>query len=262
MYCTKRLTQSIRENKPIVFMKLGDGEYNCATYAHGKNCDLDDYSAKKGVAIVQALSYLTENTEHSYFGLWWNTETKSYWEEQTEKSIQWVNYHSIIIDDNDMNLKNEILYDKIELLKTIKNSSLKKIYVCNELLIKVKQLLNIDICINVSIFNWFETEFERVIQEVKEHYDENGTVCMISAGMAAKPLIAELVKCFPKGIFLDFGSALDLICTAHNTRGWSFTYDEIKDILKDLLPKNWDDPKYTILHEKAKQHLGTHLHTK
>lgn len=260
MYCTQLLTKSIQENTPIIFMKLGDGEYNCATYARGSNCDLDAYSAQKGVAIVDAMCYLTESGKNSYFGLWWNSETRSYWEEQTNASIQWVNYHSINIDNDDMSLKNNILKDKIQFFKTIQQSPLKKIYVCNKLLRKAKQLLKIDSCVHVSLQNWFDTDFQRVLEEVKNIFDEKGTICLFSAGMAAKPLLAELVKLFPNGIFIDIGSALDFLCTGHDTRGWSYSYEELESVFQEILPENWKDSEFYDIQREAKQHLGKHLH--
>jgi hypothetical protein len=67
------------------------------------------------------------------------------------------------------------------------------------------------------------------------------------------------------GIYLDLdfgsgsGSALDFICTKKNSRGWKHTYDYLLDIMKELLPSDWDDEKYNDIYELSKQQLGTHL---
>lgn len=259
MYCTRRLIEAIQNNSPIAFIKLGDGEYHCSLNSSGANCDLDNFSLKKGRGIVETVWYLTENSESTYFGVWWNSSVQAYWETKTEKPIQWVNYHSIIIDKEDMTLKNSILWDKIELYKTIQQSPLKKIYVCNKFLIKVEQLLNIDCMIHISLTNWFDTDFETVLNQIKENYDEKGTIILFSCGMGAKPLILECIKAFPNGKYLDVGSALDFICTQRDSRGHFYSYDELYAVFKDILPEGWDDPKYDSLVTEAKTSLGKHL---
>lgn len=259
MYCTKLLIENIQQNKPIVFMKLGDGEYYCTKNDTGQNCDLDNFTRKKGNGILEALRDLTENANHVYFGAWWNQNIKSYWESQTTKPIQWVNYHSIIIDKSDMDSKNSILWNKIELYKTIQKSTLKKIYICNKFLIKAERLLNIDCMIHISLTNWFDTDFENVFNKIKENYDEKGTIILFSAGMGAKPLIHECIKAFPNGIYLDIGSALDFICTQRDSRGHFYSYDALKYVFKDLLPEDWDNERYNSLLNEARVNLGKHL---
>jgi hypothetical protein len=90
--------------------------------------------------------------------------------------------------------------------------------------------------------------------ETNENY-----IVITCCGMGAKPLISELAKRFPKGIYLDFGSALDFICTKKDSRGFSYTYDDLLEIYKDILPENWNDPSFEYIYKEAQKKLGLHL---
>ena len=59
---------------------------------------------------------------------------------------------------------------------------------------------------------------------------------------------------------MDFGSALDLICTKKDSRGFPFTYEQAKEWLHELIPETWEDDKYNTLYEEAKHKMGIHLH--
>ena len=62
------------------------------------------------------------------------------------------------------------------------------------------------------------------------------------------------------GAFADgTGSALDIICTKHDTRGWNYGYSYYENLLKDCLPNNWNDNKFDMIYDCAKENLGLHL---
>jgi len=66
----------------------------------------------------------------------------------------------------------------------------------------------------VPFNNWFDKYYETVIEHTAKLIGEDGNHIIITCcGMGAKVIICELKKRFPRGIYLDFGSALDLICT-------------------------------------------------
>jgi hypothetical protein len=79
--------------------------------------------------------------------------------------------------------------------------------------------------------------------------------------MGSKVLICELVKLFPHGIFLDVGSALDLLCTKKDSRGREYSYNTILKEFKnhDMIPDNWDDSTYDDIYKVASRSLGVHL---
>ena len=247
------LIYSIDNKQPISFSKYGDGEYFCANSYVGENCDKDKYTEKLKQGIINSFIYMTSQAKNAYVGLWPRIEVQNYWESLVSTEVKWAKYHTFILDnDNKQN--------KVKLYKTIKYSPLKKIIICNELLEKTKILFDIDYMINVKFNNWFDSEFNLILDTLKKYINHDEQYIIITcAGMGAKVLICELCKLFPNNIYLDFGSALDKICTKKTSRGWEPTYDELINDLKDIIPENWNDPKYEYIYELAKNIVGLHV---
>ena len=253
MDITEYIIDCINNNIPISFSKYGDGEYNCICNINGMNCDGDKYTNKLSQYLISSFKYMVENANNSYIGLWDNDNVKKNLDMLVTKKVNWCKYHTIILDKNNDNTK-------ARLFKTIKDCKKKKIIVCNNYLIKSKILLNIDEIVLVSLNNWFDNNFENILKQITDLINEDGNHIVITCcGMGAKVLICELVKKFPNGIYLDFGSALDIICTKHDTRGWNYGYSYYENLLKECLPNNWDDNKFNILYDYAKKNLGLHL---
>jgi hypothetical protein len=285
------LTQRIQKSEPVVFAKFGDGEYFCAIFnenerIHGDhNCDNDNYTYKKKQGLIDSFKYLVEHIENCYIGKWHFTEEQlQFWKsvspdpnlvrstkEQNDfwgslvsnpNNIKWAQYNTLIIDEND--LHTDEFQKKVQLYRAIKESKLKKIVVCNELLIKTQRLLNADHMVIVSMNNWFDTQLENVIQQIKDLIGtDEKFILTTSAGMGAKVLIGELCKTHPMGIYLDIGSALDLLCTKKDSRGFrqnpGYHYDRFYKEFSDLLPEDWNDEKYNPIYEQAQYKLGLHL---
>jgi hypothetical protein len=261
MNITRYLADCVNDNRPVSFSKYGDGEYACANRLDHHNCDNDIYSVDKQKSLIDSFKYMVENTDNAFIGIWNNVTNTQFWESIVSKPVKWALYHSILIDNDDMQNKGDTLKDKILLYKSIKESKLKKIIVCNPLLIKSKELLNIDYVIEIPLRNWFETDkYKETINNIKNIVGEDEQLILITCcGMSAKILIADISKLFPKGIYLDFGSGLDIICTKKDSRGWKYNYDDLKEALKDIIPDNWENDKYNIIYELASQHFGLHL---
>lgn len=83
---------------------------------------------------------------------------------------------------------------------------------------------------------------------------------LTSGGMGAKVLIADLML-EREGIYIDIGSALDLIATKKDSRGY-MPYEEMKTYFRSILPPAhiWEnDRKYSHIYTEANLKLGTHL---
>lgn len=258
MNITEYLTECVKKDIPVSFSKYGDGEFSCAfqPYSNG-NCDGDMYTDILGKALKASFQYLAENSDNAYFGLW--DAYKNNWESLTTAQVKWANYHSILLDGR--NRADD--QTKIELWKAVKQSRRKKIIIGNPLLVRAKELLNADYIIHVPFNNWFNYQFDETLDRIKkimENEKEEDFIIITCCGMSAKVLICELFKAFPRGIYLDFGSALDLICTKRNSRGLPITYEQAKEWMHDLIPETWEDDKYNPLFEEAKRRLGIHLH--
>lgn len=216
---------------------------------------------------------MTNEAENAYVGLWHdihfknfsdslstspiNINFKNFWDSLSTKSIKWANYHTLIFGGN-----NDIDKSKAELIHEIKNSTdYVKIIVCNELLIKSKSLFDADHIIYVPFNNWFDSHFYFFLNNIKDiiKKDSRPPLLITCCGMSAKILICELHKLFPNGIYLDYGSALDIICTKRDSRGFSHNYEYVYNLLKYLLPQDWEDEKYNYIYTEAKKKLGLHV---
>jgi hypothetical protein len=269
MNIVELLTDCVREKIPVSFSKYGDGEYHCAIQGYadfdtGKcNCDADVYTEKLQQGIVQSFKYMVENAENSYIGRWHSKDNSlEFWNKLVEdkNKIKWADYHTFIIDINDFKNNIDNLQNKIKLYETIQNSDLQKIIICNPILIKSAFLLKSKHLIHVPFNNWFDTYFDDLILTIKNIVGNNEQPMIItSCGMGAKVLICELNKMFPKGIFLDVGSAMDFICTKRDSRGREYSYEILYNSMKHILPEDWHDPKYDELYETAKKNMGIHL---
>lgn len=249
------LQDAIRTKTPVIFAKFGDGEFNCTQQSWGVNCDNDEYSAKKGNSLRSAFKHVVETHPNGYPGMWHgNNAIVKFWERLVSSPVKWAEYDCINFDDlsKDSN--------KIDVYRAIKESPLKKIIVCNELMAKSKILLNIDHMITVPMQNWFDTQFDSTLKQCVDAIGNDETcIIMTCCGMAGKPLIAELSKLHPKGIYIDVGSALDFICTKTDSRGKQYNYDALETFLSVLIPPGWNDPKYDDIVVKARSRCGLHL---
>ena len=263
MEITNYLTECIDNKTPVSFSKYGDREYNCCTninnkYDNNYNRDNDRMTLKLKNDLIESFKYIVNETDNGFIGLWYDNYNITFWKSIVNKEINFAKYHTIINffwKETEQETNN-----KVKLLKSIKKSKLKKIIVCNELLIKSTILLNIDIMVTVPLNNWFDTKLESMIEFLKKNIKEDEQHIIITCcGMGAKVLIAKLHKLFPNNIYLDFGSAIDEICTKRNTRDYLNHYEGYVEIYKDLIPDNWNDSKYDYIYDIARNDLGTHL---
>lgn len=250
---TNYLSECIENKIPVSFSKYGDGEYFAVTNESGANCDNDKYTQKLKDKLIESFIFLVKNNSNAYIGFWNNLEYIKFWKNIVDNhDIKWANYHTIIMDGNNQN-------EKINLYKTIRFSNLKKIIVCNPLLIKSKILFNIDHVINISFNNWFDTQYENILSQIRNIMNNTNDqfIIITSCGMGAKVLISNLVMSNPNNIYLDFGSAIDKICTKKDTRGGGLPYDQLIKDLSDIIPDNWNDSKYDYIYEEANNKLRT-----
>lgn len=257
------LINNINYQIPCSFSKYGDGEYYCASGIQGHNCDNDNYTPLKSKMLNESFKYMVEHGPNAYIGLWPYDQyiQKPYWEQLVKSPILWANYWTFIITNEDV--ANQTYHKKFKLYKTIKESPMKKIMICNKLLIKTKLLLNIDHIVTVKVQNWFDNDFEDTLNKIKLAIgDCKNPMILTSAGMGAKILIRKLVEEYPNGIFLDIGSALDIICTKQDSRGWRYNYSTIHKIFYSIIPDNWDQERFEILYNRARHLLGLHVNSR
>lgn len=220
---------NIQTNTPFVFAKFGDGEYNAVIGLHGANCDGTPYTQTLGQKIRDAFLYL--NTfENVYIGKWADfNSVAEYWVKLAQHPIHWADYNLLICRS-----KSEFLNRGLQYFTAIRNAPQQKIYVCNQSMVSLsKDLLNIHDFTVVDPVNWFEASYDRILHDVSSKVKNPENVMILtSAGMGAKPLIADLWKKYPKAIIIDVGSALDAVCSLRKSRDYHgvFTIQDIQEI--------------------------------
>jgi hypothetical protein len=249
---TELLINHIQHNTPIIFAKFGDGEFSCMTQHRGSNCDNDAYTPALGNGLVNSIQYFA-SLPNAYIGQWHTGHVASYLQSLTPNPIKFVDYHSIIFDKKNHDLK-------AELIRTINKSSTKKIMIANELMVKAKSLLKLDDLVVVPMRRWFDSSFDTILENCNRAIgDCDRPLILTAAGMGAKVLIAKLHMLYPNGLFLDIGSAYDKILTKRATREPETTYEELIELIRDILPEDWEDSKYNYIYDTAKYELGIHM---
>jgi hypothetical protein len=236
---TEELTRRIVADEPCGFIKYGDGEYFAAIQYPGHNCDGTPYSPALGAKIVESFRFLSAQP-HLMLGAWHDPAKAAYWNPLSASPPNWVDYHTAIID-------NLARPEKARLYKAIKESPRHKVYVANAEMHKAAPLLNLQMHIVVHPSNWFDTAYDDTLSAVCASIDGAGSDAMLitSAGMGAKPLIADVIKKYPGTIVIDVGSALDTICTKRDTRGFGHAHgiyhDQLCEYLREIVPQNWGE---------------------
>jgi len=251
---TELITDYIKNDKPFVFLKLGDGEYNACHKMNGTNCDGDPYTDKLQTGIIQTIQYFSLQ-DSVFFGKWHMNHISAYFDSIAKKQLNWIDYHTFIMNpttfDND---------HKLQLIKSIKESKRPKILISNELLVKANYLLNVDTHIKVPYRNWVDNHFQEILNTVIESLQNIDNPLIITcAGMGSKILVMEIYKRFPNGMFIDIGSGLDYLCTKKCSRGWSYSYNTLETYFEDILPPNWNDPQFEPIYKLAQDNIGIHL---
>jgi hypothetical protein len=235
MSSTATLTRYIKEGVPCIFAKYGDGEYRCANFWEGGNCDNVKYTRNIGEKVNLSFIYNSQQP-NSMIGAWHDASDKVYWNGLLgpgSSPVNWVDFHTVIIDNNTPIRQQSP--EKMELYKAIKESPRRKIYVANEEMYKSKEIFSIDHHIKIHPSNWFDTEYDSVLNSVKENVEKDSdTMMLFSGGMGAKYLLSELHKLYPNAIYIDVGSAFDTICTGKYTRSCYSSYNDLNEYLKPL----------------------------
>jgi hypothetical protein len=254
---------SLIRNTPVIFAKYGDGEYLASIGHGGANCDGIPYTQKLRNGITQSYKYLSQ-LPNCIIGKWHYQNVTSYWE--SIASPKWCKYHLFHLEKEDIkDVKENKANKKLDLFKTIKESSSKKILISNKLLTKACLLLNIDTHITVDAHNWFELSFEKIYEETLEkllQLDPNKSVMILFAcGIGGKILIEHLHKKFPDISYLDIGSSIDFICTKKDSRGREISYEDMLLFFNNLITdkEEWNNPKYENLYIESQKELGIHL---
>jgi len=215
-----KFSDMIKQEKPFYFEKWGDGEYHCIKQnlePQYQNCDGDDYTNKMGADLLVALDEIEQDSINHYCGQWpYHKEMIDFY---NKYEFNFVNFHRFMFYDGDYD-------EKIEIFRSIKRSKLKKIYVCNESLVKkLRPLLRVDEFLIIPKNNWYDQRAEEVLRRLKNMMDRKSIV-MFSCGSADHILINKLKQWNRDNILISIGSGLDWYATGKKTRSQEISEEE------------------------------------
>lgn len=238
---TNFFTACINANKPVRFIKWGDGEFQLALGDSGQNCDGDVYFPELGEKIRIAFIKLAL-IPNTYFGCWhtsgFDGRVKrffdSMWELLTKLSpsyIPWVHYHCLLRD-----AERSKKPDMLNLLRAIKDNKRKKIYVSNKKNKKLCRVLDAD-HVEVPPNSWF-LYYDKIMEEIKSKITPD-CIILFSSGLCTKAAISDLVESNPGITCLDFGSAFDCLTRGIQSRSYQRDFMEEVVYYSDILPADW-----------------------
>lgn len=221
----------IKTNQPFVFAKYGDGEYFAATQLAGGNCDGTPYSPKLGQGVKESFQYITQHP-NVYIGQWNCNGVDTYFQNLVQHPVQWVNYNIFIFKS-----KQQFYEQQLAFYRAIRESTKHKVYVCNpSMTFRAHPLLNINETVPIDPVNWFDMDYEDVLNRTINAVRDSHGIILTSAGMGAKVLISDLHKRFPEATIIDIGSALDFMCSGRRSRDFhTLSESDITDMARDIM---------------------------
>jgi hypothetical protein len=231
MVDTNYFTECVVSGKPVCFVKYGDGEYECAIGKQGHNCDGDRYLPELREKLKESFVKLCQ-TPNTYIGQWHLSDKYiSDFFETLHPNPPWVNFHCLLRDQ-----ERAASPDLLNLVKAIRDSPKKKIYVSNISNARMSKIFKSE---NVIVPNntWFN-HYEFIMNILKPMCDPDSIV-IFSSGLCSKVAIADLVETFPEITCFDFGSSFDLLSRGVQTRSYQGSFEDEVNYYKDILPENW-----------------------
>jgi hypothetical protein len=222
--------ENILKNKNFSFTKYGDGELICISGDEGHNCDGHPYSKELGSLLK--LSLLSNaDRKNVYIGDWtgWMGDNLSQFRNEIlkDKNPNYVLYEILM---NHEEKPNPNLHN---LIKEIKYTKRKKIFVGPNKLRRVNNLINTTVQIEVPPNNTF-SEYPEIKKKCLHLMEEN-CIFIFSCGMPSKVLVNDILSKENKVTCLDFGSGFDNIILDKETRQGQIENNIMKNFYKKLL---------------------------
>ncbi len=188
------LTDCVRKNLPVSFVKLGDGEQACMAGERGANCDGQIYSSELKWKLRAAFAHLEKMAADRRGG-----RTKVNLVPFADQP-----YFNCILHRNDTH------FDAVqEFWRAVRESGKQKLFVGPARLAGAAKMLRAE-HVEVPLVNAFG-EYAAIRKRLMECV-KPGMILVLSAGPTAKCLIAELLTVCPDITAIDSGSAFDNLC--------------------------------------------------
>ncbi|MCK9371488.1 glycosyltransferase [Candidatus Dojkabacteria bacterium] len=224
------MISKLERKENFSFTKVGDGEMSCIQKGTGVNCDGQEYSQRLGSALVDAYRDLAVRDN-----IMLAIQSEKRWRlPDVEKKVfdglnPLFNYWTY---DLFLNRNEEITDSHRAFWTKLKNSKRKKVFIGNEKLKGVVNMLNIDEFVIVPEKNAFN-EVDNIVDKLNTILFDDFVV-LLSAGPLSKVLIYKILNMNQNITCIDTGSAFDPIFVGE-TRTNQASMQLLKEFYKDLL---------------------------
>jgi hypothetical protein len=216
----------------IKYVRFGDGEYYCIKGVRGAQCDGTRYSESLKQDLIKAFKKF-RNRKDVYVGLWPVEDIFKYF----NNLVPSISNNLAIFNTFSFGKNLEFLESKLEIFKAIRDTALEKIYVCPQYLVDgARELFKIQKFVVIEESNFYELEFEEILNKLLNIVSTENPLILFSAGMGGKVLISNILE-NERWSFLDIGSAWCYLCGNSKTRSNHYLTEDIEELRKSLQVK-------------------------
>lgn len=213
-----KFKEMIENGVNFSFTRLGDGELNCMHGAKGENTDKQTYNPQLGRELEEAYRFFI--TLGNYYLAGWPLFMSP---------TDCVPLSSLNADGK-VFIHNELLDERKEFYRSLKNSKRKKVFIGPKHLQSVVSFLNADEFIEIPEVNSYSYDFNLK--------PEKDVIYMICGGMPVKVWMMKLLRQNKDITVIDFGSAFDPIYGWRTRTGQQPT-ELLREYYKDLLESSF-----------------------
>ena len=248
------LIRLIHEHKHFLFVKYGDGEYECmlkqenaSSVASAGNCDADVYFPELANDLWNSFSTLiqasTEPSSHIFIGKWHFPKEIEYLAKKYYLStlapttlIPFVPYHLVMNDaealqkDDMRNFVQALRDASPHLIKIVlsnsENNHLQSIFLAQHFVTTPPR------CLYLTLDSIMEE-----VYQIIDGYPSTQFCLLTSCGLAAKVTIARAFQKYGNRLCaIDIGSSFDLLCKKRVTRQYQldYSYEDIQQYYAPL----------------------------
>jgi hypothetical protein len=197
------IVDGIHSNCRRMFVKFGDAEFLALNRHTGISCSGDVYTADVAVALEKALAYFAACPD-CILSKWPDSDP---WSKLRKKFADPLNprYGDIYT----MLITKENIHELHAFWTCIKDSEKRIVYIASDLMAPMAAWLGAQ-----HIVIPRTNSFGKL-----DDIDVDADICLISGGLAAKPLLHKLAVAHPNMHILDVGSGFDSLCVGFTRTG-------------------------------------------
>ncbi len=224
----------VDNNINFSFIKVGDGEVLCMQNIVGQNCDGHPYSLELGEKLKESYIELCRR-DNIFIGDWFYSNPDEECNEYYSKFISENNLMPSFCRPFEVMMLGwgNIQYDYLlNFYRSVKESNRNKIYVGPSRMNQIKDILNINHCVEVPLINAYSS-YDDVFKKIKDVIADD-SIIILCVGLQSPVLSNDILNYNKCTTILDIGSGFDPLFVGQ-TRGWEHsTMNESKNYMSRL----------------------------